>query len=189
MKANEHGGENTKKMRKEWKGKCGELKSISLSIRRSFKMELKFLSQIINNINSSFLCEISVLYQDPRRFGFLASMASGNQDEERLEGGASNSSGDAGESRPSRGEHIQRDNRSRYESVEYLRTLRNELKRILPHVPDLTLPRWSKEKIREPILEFLPNVLSSSSDSIWESWSDSRLSPKLKSDSTASCLF
>ena len=102
-------------------------------------------------------------------------MASGNQDEERLEGGAPNSSGDAGESRPSRGEHIQRDNSFQDESVKYLGTLEKELKRILPHIIDLTFLRWSGKNVRDPILEFLPNVSSSSSDSVLESWSDSRL--------------
>ena len=47
-------------------------------------------------------------------------------------------SSEAGESRPSRGEHIQQDSHSRDESVEYLGTLRKELKRILPHIPDLS---------------------------------------------------
>ena len=116
-------------------------------------------------------------------------MALGNQGKERTRGGATSSSGDAGESRLSRGEHIQRDNRSRDDSVEYLGTLRKEPKRILPHIPDLTLLRWSEEKVRDPTLDFSPNVSNSSSDSICESWSDSELPPELKSDGTASCLF
>ena len=116
-------------------------------------------------------------------------MASGNQDEEQPKGEAPNSSGDAGESCPSRGEHIQRDRRSRDELVKYLRTLREELKRILPHVLDLILLRWSGGKICDPILGFSPNVSSLSTDSISEFWSDSGLPPELKSDGTASCLF
>ena len=112
-----------------------------------------------------------------------------NQGEERPRGGAPSSSGDAGESCPSRGEHIQRDNSSRDESVEYLGTLEKELKRILPHVPDLTLLRWSGGKVRDPILEFSLNVLSSRSNSEGESWSDFGLPPELKSDGTTSCLF
>ena len=93
-------------------------------------------------------------------------MASGNQDEELPEGGAPSSSGDADKSCPSRGEHIQRDNRSRDESVEYLGNLGRELNRILPHVPDLTLLRWSGGKVRDPILEFSSNVVSLSLDSV-----------------------
>ena len=66
-------------------------------------------------------------------------MAFGTRGEERPGHGTSTSSGDVGESRPSRGEHIQQDSHSRDESVEYLGTLRKELKRILSHIPDLTL--------------------------------------------------
>ena len=116
-------------------------------------------------------------------------MAPENQGEERTGDGAPSSLGDAGESRPSHGEHIQRDNSSRDNSVEYLGTLRKELKRILPHVPDLTLLKWLGGKIYDPNLGFSPNVSSSSSNSIGESWSDSGLSPELKSDGTASGLF
>ena len=55
------------------------------------------------------------------------------------------------------------------EMVEYLGTLRKELKMILSRIPDLTLLRWSGKKVRDPILDFSPNVSSSSSYSIWES--------------------
>ena len=116
-------------------------------------------------------------------------MASGNQGEEQLGGGAPSSSGNAGESPLSRGEHIQQDSHSRDDSIEYLGTFGKELKMILPHVPDLTFPKWSRKKIRDPILGFLPNISSSSSDSIGESWSDSGLPPELKSDGTTPCLF
>ena len=87
--------------------------------------------------------------------------------------------GEAGESR-SRGEYLQ-GGHPREDSIEYLGTVRKELRRIVPHIPDLTLLRWSGGKIRDPILEFC-SALGSSSDSTSESWSDSELSPELKSD-------
>ena len=46
-----------------------------------------------------------------------------------------------------------------------------------------------REKVRDPILDSLPNVSSLSSDSTSKIWSDSGLSLELKSDVTASCLF
>ena len=56
-------------------------------------------------------------------------------------------SGDSGESRHSRDEHIQRDSHFRDESLEYLGTVRKELRRILPNIPDLTLLMWSGENV------------------------------------------
>ena len=53
-----------------------------------------------------------------RIFSSSAPMTSGNQGEERPGGGAPSSSSDASESRPSCGEHIQRDSSSRDELVE-----------------------------------------------------------------------
>ncbi|GFZ12048.1 hypothetical protein Acr_23g0004330 [Actinidia rufa] len=93
------------------------------------------------------------------------SMASGTVGEEHPEEEAPSSSGNAGESHPSYDEHIQRDNHSRDESVEFLGVIRTELRRILPHVPNLTLLRWSAGKVRYPILDPFLNALSSGSDS------------------------
>ena len=123
-----------------------------------------------------------------RVFGSPGPMAFGTKGNEPHGHGTSTSSGEAGESRPSHGEHIQQDSHSRDESIEYLGTLRKELKRILPHIPDLTLLRWSGEKVRDPFSKFSQTVTGSNSDPTLESWSDFRLPLKLKSDGKNSCL-
>ena len=106
---------------------------------------------------------------------------SSNGEDNKSEDGAAASSGNVGESRPFLDEHLGRDS-PRSESVEYIRTIRKEIRRILPHIPDLTLLRWSGGKVRDPNLSFIPNNLSSSSDSKSESWSKSRMPPELRLD-------
>ncbi|GFY86209.1 hypothetical protein Acr_04g0009470 [Actinidia rufa] len=51
-------------------------------------------------------------------------------------------------------------------------TIKKEMRRILPHDPDLTLLRWSGRKVRDPVLCLGPFSSSSSLDSKSESWSD-----------------
>ncbi|GFY85508.1 hypothetical protein Acr_04g0002460 [Actinidia rufa] len=62
------------------------------------------------------------------------------------------------------------------------RIIEKEMRRILPHVHDLDLLRWSGEKIRDPFLGPAPSSLSSSSNSRLGSQLDSRLSSELRSD-------
>ncbi|GFY87621.1 hypothetical protein Acr_05g0012600 [Actinidia rufa] len=57
-----------------------------------------------------------------------------------------------------------------------------ELSRLLPHIPDLTLLRWSGGKVLDPILDCFMNALSSSSNPSSESCSDSSLPVELESD-------
>ncbi|GFY95598.1 hypothetical protein Acr_10g0009830 [Actinidia rufa] len=70
----------------------------------------------------------------------------GTMGEEHPRGGATSSSGDAGEFRPSH-EHVQQQSPSRDDLIECLGSIRTKLRRILPHVPDLTLLRWSGGKL------------------------------------------
>ena len=88
-------------------------------------------------------------------------------------------SSDASKSRHARDEHPQCDNHSRDESLEYLGTIRKELRRILPHILDLPLLRWSGGKVQDLTLGFEQSSSSSSSDSKPESYSDSGLPPTL----------
>ncbi|GFS31664.1 microsomal signal peptidase 25 kDa subunit [Actinidia rufa] len=55
-----------------------------------------------------------------------------------------------------------------------------ELRRLLPHIPDLTLLRWMGGKVLDPILDHYLNVPSSNPSS--ESYSDSSLPVELESD-------
>ncbi|GFS40779.1 hypothetical protein Acr_00g0070500 [Actinidia rufa] len=75
-----------------------------------------------------------------RVFVSPGSMASGIAGESRPSGEAPSSSGDVGESQNSH-EHARRQSPSRDDSVEYLGSIMIELRRILPHIPDLTLLR------------------------------------------------
>ena len=105
---------------------------------RLYEDKQKVFDEIFSSVEKQGRYSVPVLLKSKsfcRVFGFLAPMASGNQGEERPEGGAPSSSGDASEPRPSRGEHIQRDSRSQDESIEYVKTLGKELERILPYVP------------------------------------------------------
>ncbi|PSS15969.1 hypothetical protein CEY00_Acc13462 [Actinidia chinensis var. chinensis] len=61
-------------------------------------------------------------------------------------------------------------------------SIRTELRRLLPHIPDLTLLRWSGEKVLDPVLDRFMNAPSSSSNSLSESCSDSSLLVELESD-------
>ena len=89
-------------------------------------------------------------------------MSFNDGDDDKFGDGAVYSS-DAGESRHFRDEHFQRDS-SQDEYVEYIGTIEKEMRRLLPHLPDLTLLRWLREKVQDPILGLTPPLSSSSSD-------------------------
>ncbi|GFY95104.1 hypothetical protein Acr_10g0004890 [Actinidia rufa] len=76
---------------------------------------------------------------------------------------------------------------SRDDSIECLGSFRTELRRLLPHIPDLTLLRWTGEKVLDPILDHYLNVPSSNPSS--ESCSDSSLPIELESDGIAPFFF
>ncbi|GFS36407.1 hypothetical protein Acr_00g0045780 [Actinidia rufa] len=81
-----------------------------------------------------------------RSWGALGGEAEGN-----IGGGAATSASDASES--SHSKDVPRPEvPSRDDSVEFIRIIGKEMRRILPHIPDLTLLRWSGGKVRDPFL-------------------------------------
>ncbi|GFY90757.1 hypothetical protein Acr_07g0009540 [Actinidia rufa] len=95
--------------------------------------------------------------------------------ESHLNGKAPSSSGDVFESQNSH-EHSRQQSPSQDDSVECLGSIRIELMRILPHIPDLTLLRWSGGKVFDPIFNRNP---SSGSNPTSESYLDSSQPVKL----------
>ncbi|GFY93766.1 cytochrome P450, family 81, subfamily H, polypeptide 1 [Actinidia rufa] len=71
---------------------------------------------------------------------------------------------------------------SRRWSAELVGQHRTELRKIFPHIPDLTLLRWSGKKVLDLILNRYMNAPSSGSDPTSKSCSDSSLSIELESD-------
>ncbi|GFZ08215.1 hypothetical protein Acr_20g0000230 [Actinidia rufa] len=92
---------------------------------------------------------------------------------------APSSSSDVGESQNPH-EQARRESPSRDDSIECLGSFRTELRRLLPHIPDLTLLRWTGGKVLDPTLDRFLNAPSSNPSS--ESCSDSSLPVELKSD-------
>ncbi|GFY92556.1 hypothetical protein Acr_08g0009520 [Actinidia rufa] len=77
-------------------------------------------------------------------------------------------------------EQARRESPSRDDSIECLGSIRTELRRLLPHIPDLTLLRWTGGKVLDSILDHFLNAPSSNPSS--ESCSDSSLPVELESD-------
>ena len=96
--------------------------------------------------------------------------------------------GDESESHHFRDEHPPSDH-SRDDLVEYLGTIRKEMRRVLSHLPDLTLVRLLEGKVQDPILGLGPYSLSSILSSKLEARSDPGLSPKLRLDATTLFFF
>ncbi|GFY87962.1 hypothetical protein Acr_05g0016010 [Actinidia rufa] len=92
---------------------------------------------------------------------------------------APSSSSDVGESQNPH-EQARRESPSRDDSIECLGSIRTELRRLLPHIPDLTLLRWTGGKVLDPILDRFLNAPSSNPSS--ESCSDLSLPVELESD-------
>ncbi|GFZ03492.1 hypothetical protein Acr_16g0001160 [Actinidia rufa] len=102
----------------------------------------------------------------------------GGEAEGDIRGRATVSAGDASES--SHSKDVPRPEvPSRDDSVEFIGIIGKEMRRILPHVLDLTLLRWSGGKVRDPFLGLAPSSLSSSSDSRLGSPSDSDWSKRI----------
>ncbi|GFS37381.1 hypothetical protein Acr_00g0051650 [Actinidia rufa] len=79
----------------------------------------------------------------------------GNNAEDKPMGGATPVAGDEDEFHHSRGD------RFRDDSVEYIGTIKKEMRRVLPHLPDLTLLRLLGRKIRHLFLGLEPGSPSS----------------------------
>ncbi|GFY98090.1 hypothetical protein Acr_12g0006310 [Actinidia rufa] len=97
----------------------------------------------------------------------------------RPSGEAPSSSSDVGESKNPH-DQARRESPSRDDSIECLGSIRTNLRRLLPHIPDLTLLRWLGGKVRDPILDRSSN--DPSLNSLSESRSDSSLPVELESD-------
>ncbi|GFZ18369.1 hypothetical protein Acr_27g0001080 [Actinidia rufa] len=148
---------------------------------RLYGDESKVFKEIFKSIENTERFSVPVLLESKsfrRVFVSPGSMASGTAGENRPSGEAPSSSGDVGESQNSH-EHARRQSPSRDDSVECLGSIRIELRRILPHIPDLTLLRWSGGKVFVPIFNRNP---SSSSNPTSKSCSDSSQPVELDSD-------
>ncbi|GFS38387.1 hypothetical protein Acr_00g0057180 [Actinidia rufa] len=148
--------------------------------------EPKVFEEIFRSVEKTGRFSVPVLLELKsfrRVFVSPGSMASRTVGEGRPSGEAPSSSGDVGESRPSH-EQVRRQSPSRDDSIECLGSIRTELRRILPHISDLTLLRWSGGKVLDPILNRFMNPPSSSSSSnlTSKSYSDLSLPVKLESD-------
>ncbi|GFZ12756.1 aluminum activated malate transporter family protein [Actinidia rufa] len=116
----------------------------------------------------------------PRTWG-IPSRASRMAGDNLSSGDTPSSSSDVGESQNPH-EQARRESPSRDDSIDCLGSIRTELRRMLPHIPDLTLLRWSGGKVLDPILDRFMNAPSSSSNFSSESCSDSSLPVELESD-------
>ncbi|GFY88794.1 hypothetical protein Acr_06g0007340 [Actinidia rufa] len=94
-------------------------------------------------------------------------------------GEVSSSTSDVAESKNPH-EQARRESPSRDDSIECLGSIRTNLRRLLPHIPDLTLLRWSGGKVLDPILDRFSNAPSS--NSLSESCSDLSLPVELELD-------
>ncbi|GFS34098.1 hypothetical protein Acr_00g0032210 [Actinidia rufa] len=104
--------------------------------------------------------------------------------EDTLVGRAAPVTGDKGESFHFRDEHSLSES-PQGTSIEYIGTIRKEMRRILPHVLDLPLLRWSEGKVREPLLDLGPLSSNLSSESRSESWVVFVTSPNKKGSTTS----
>ncbi|GFY93951.1 hypothetical protein Acr_09g0003970 [Actinidia rufa] len=129
-------------------------------------------------------------YWNPNHFAESLSLPvlgrQGRRGDNLPSGEAPSSSSDVGESQNPH-EQARRESPSRDDSIECLGSFRTELRRLIPHIPDLTLLRWTGEKVLDPILDHYLNVPSSNPSS--ESCSNSSLPVELESDGIAPFFF
>ncbi|GFZ19054.1 hypothetical protein Acr_27g0007930 [Actinidia rufa] len=114
-----------------------------------------------------------------RVFGSPKSRTSRTENDNLPSGEAPSSSSDVGESENPH-DQARRESLSRDDSIECLGSIRTDFRRLLPHIPDLTLLRWLGGKVLDPILDRSSNAPSS--NSLSESCSDSSLPVELESD-------
>ena len=90
-------------------------------------------------------------------------MSSNDGDNDKCRDGAIAASGDEGESRHSRDVHPWRES-PQDDSIEYMGTIEKEMRRVLPHLPNLTILMWLGKRVQDLILGLAPSSSSSSSD-------------------------
>ena len=158
---------------------------------RLYGDEPKVFEEIFRSVEKSGYFLVPVLLDSKsycRVFISPGSRASRTEGDNLPSGEAPSSSSDVGESLNPH-EQARRESPSRNDSVECLASIRTELRKLLPHIPDLTLLRWSRGKVLDPILDRLMNAPSSSSNPSSESCSDSSLLIELESDGIAHFFF
>ncbi|GFY97885.1 hypothetical protein Acr_12g0004260 [Actinidia rufa] len=149
---------------------------------RLYGDETKVFEEIFRSVEESGRFSVPVLLESKsfrRVFVSPGSRASRTAGDNLPSGEALSSSSDVGESQNLH-EQDRRESPSRDDSIECLGSFRTELRRLLPHIPDLTLLRWTRGKVLDPILDHYLNVPSSNPSS--ESCSDSSLPVELESD-------
>ncbi|GFZ20876.1 hypothetical protein Acr_29g0000380 [Actinidia rufa] len=129
---------------------------------RLYGDEPKVFEEIFQSIEKSGRFSVPVLLDSKsfgRVFGSPGSRASrtvgGNIPSEKVP----RASSDMDESKNPH-EQAQRESPSRDDSIECLGSIRTNLRRLLPHIPDLTLLRWSGGKVLDPILDHFLNAPS-----------------------------
>ncbi|GFZ03473.1 hypothetical protein Acr_16g0000970 [Actinidia rufa] len=149
---------------------------------RLFDDEMKVFEEIFRSVEESGRFSVPVLLDSKsfrRVFASPGSRASRTAGDHPASGEAVSSSSDVGESRNPH-EQARRESPSRDDSIVCLGSFRTELRRLVPHIPDLTLLRWTGGKVLDPILGNYLNVPSSNPSS--ESCSDSSQPVELESD-------
>ncbi|GFZ13608.1 hypothetical protein Acr_23g0019930 [Actinidia rufa] len=144
--------------------------------------ETKVFEEIFRSVEESGRFSVPVLLESKsfcRVFVSPDSRASRTAGDNLPSGEALSSSSDVGES-PNLHEQARRESPSRDDSIECLGSFRTELRRLLPHIPDLTLLRWTGGKVLDLILDHYLNVPSSNPTS--ESCLDLSLPAELESD-------
>ncbi|GFS32824.1 hypothetical protein Acr_00g0024890 [Actinidia rufa] len=149
---------------------------------RLYGDEMKVFEEIFWSVEESGRFSVPVLLESKsfrRVFVPPGSRASRTAGDNLPSGEAPSSSSNVGESQNPY-EQARRESPSRDDSIECLGSFRTELRKLLPHIPDLTLLRWTGGMVLDPILDHYLNVPSSNPSS--ESCSDSSLPVELELD-------
>ncbi|GFZ10805.1 hypothetical protein Acr_22g0002030 [Actinidia rufa] len=149
---------------------------------RLYGDELKVFKEIFQSVKESGRFSVPVLLDSKsfeRVFGSRESRTSRTTGDNRPSGEAPSSSGDVGESKNPH-DQARRESPSRDDSIECLGSIRTNFRRLLPHIPDLTLLRWLGGNVLDPILDCSSN--DPSSNSLSKSCSDLSLPVELELD-------
>ncbi|GFY84577.1 hypothetical protein Acr_03g0013510 [Actinidia rufa] len=152
------------------------------NLPRLYGNEPKIFEEIFRSVEESGRFSVPVLLDSKsfrRVFVSPGSRASSTVGDNLPSKEAPSSSSDVGESQNPH-EQARRESPSRDDSIECLGSFRTELRRLLPHIPDLTLLRWTGGKVLDPVLDRFLNAPSSNPSS--ESCSNSSLPIELESD-------
>ncbi|GFS41690.1 hypothetical protein Acr_00g0075820 [Actinidia rufa] len=149
---------------------------------RLYGDEPKIFEEIFRSVEETGRFSVPMLLDSKlfrRVFGSPGSRTSRTAGDNLPSREAPSSSSDVGESKNPH-DQARRESPSRDDSIECLGSIRTNFRRLLPHIPDLTLLRWLGGKVLDPILDRSSNDPSLNSSS--ESCSDSSLPVELGSD-------